>query len=875
MSYRPFSRATVSRKRGRAGWPRLSGLAAVVGGLSAAVAFLAAAGPVQAARPMAGATAPVVGVAAGIPRGAARIGAEPGFRVLRIDVVLAPRDPAALSRYAIEVATPGSPLYHDYLPRGAFPAFFGPTAAAIATVRSALRAVGLRPGPLSANHLSIPVTATATAIERAFGTTLATYRLPGGRVGYANTSTPRLPAAAAAQVQAIFGLSNLVQMQPMLTKPGVFGHQKPSTARVLPDDNTGGPQPCTSALDAQAEIYSDSGDAAWVLTADQMAYEYEFSPLYKAGDFGQGQTIAVMEFGEPNLTSDIADYQACYGTHANVSYQNIDGFNQTGAGEGEAALDIETVTVMAPKANVIVYRGPNSEDGWYDTFATAALQDVARTESVSYGLCEPDFGAILGSGLASALNVVYEQQAVQGQTVVVAAGDSGSEGCLRVTPTKTSQLAVSFPSSDPYVLAVGGTSVVSPTPVQRQYEVVWNDGYDQGGAGGGGESVFFAEPSYQTAFGISISGGSRAVPDVSADADEETGYLTVHSGDWTQVGGTSAATPLWAALLALTDAKCPSSPVGFVNPAMYYAASPAVKAIVLNDIQADPSQYPDNVSNDYTGDGGGEYPVLVGYDMATGLGSPVGGALATQLCESSAQSEGYRLATADGQVYSFNAPNHGSLAGKRLASKVTGIADDPHSNGYWLVTAKGAVSAFDAPSHGSAKNPSSAVVGIASDNSGNGYWVVTAKGKVYAFNAPNHGSVRGSLASPVVGIAADPFTGGYWLVTAKGKVYAFDAGSYRGRSLSKVTGIAADPAHQGYWLVTATGAVYGFNVAALGSMPVGNEFGGTIGVAGDRASGGYWLSTGSGIVAGFAAAVHGSHPGQRSSDPIVGIAGTH
>lgn len=874
MSERPFARARVRNRF------RVNHSLALLGSVSAGVAFLATVGAAQAAPSAAAGPRPTValaGATATVPPGARRLGTEPISSIVHLDVVLSPRDPAALTRYAKLVATPGSPVYHDYLPRGAFPSIFGPTRAAIAAVRSALSGLGLRTGKISANHLSIPVTATAGQIERAFAITLNRYRLPGGQVGYANLTAPRLPATAAPYVESIIGLDTLIKLQPLLARPGK-ATAKPASDRPapkIPHIQTGGPQPCQDALNEQSAIFAGSGQTQWVLTADQMAHEYEYDNLYQAGDLGKGQTIGIIELDEPNLKSDIARYQSCYGTDASVSYQNIDGFSKTGAGEGEAALDIETVIAMAPEAKVVVYRGKGDGTGWFDTFATAAAEDTAQVESVSYGLCEAGFGQLLGKNLAGALNVIFEQQAAQGQTVVVSAGDDGSEGCLRVDSAQPGLLSAEFPSSDPFVLAVGGTSVISPTPVPRQLEVVWNDAFDGNGAGGGGKSAFFNEPFYQKSFGITNTGGTRGVPDVSADADPETGYLIWHNGGWLQVGGTSAAAPMWAALMALTNAKCPASPVGFANPAIYFAASPKVKAIVLNDIQTD-SSFPGNDNNDFTGKGGGQYPVLIGYDMATGLGSPVGGALASQLCKTSIQAKGYRLVTAQGHVYSFNAPGYGSAT--HVTSKVVGIADDPKTNGYWLVSANGHVQAFHAPFRGSAKNVKSPIVGIAADKTGTGYWLVTAKGHVYALGAPSRGSVRGTLASPVVGIAADSFTNGYWVVTAKGKVYAFNAGRYKGKSLSKVTGIAADPTRQAYWLVTANGGVHGFNVSSQGSMPAGNLFGNITGIAGDPASGGvggYWLTTSFGLVAGFNAKVHGAHPFQSSKNPIVGIASTH
>ena len=99
---------------------------------------------------------------------------------------------------------------------------------------------------------------------------------------------------------------------------------------------------------------------------------------------------------------------------------------------------------------------------------------------MSYGLCEAAFGQLLGKNLAGALNVIFEQQAVQGQTVVISSGDTGSEGCLRVDTSQPGLLSAEFPGSDPFVLSVGGTSILSSDPVARNAEVVWNDSPDPG-----------------------------------------------------------------------------------------------------------------------------------------------------------------------------------------------------------------------------------------------------------------------------------------------------------------------------------------------------------------------------------------------------------
>jgi subtilase family serine protease len=807
-------------------------------------AFPSAAGSVQAAQAVGSAV--LVGMAGIVPPGSALVGALPGTTVLHVDLVLQPKDPAALARYAAEVSTPGSPLYHAYIPRGQFAAMFGPSGATISGVYAALRARGLRPGAISADHLSIPVTAAATQIESAFGVGMARYRLAGAGTGYANTSAPALPAALAAHVQAVVGLDNLARMQPLATKPVQPQATRPTTSKTATTvgEPTGGPQPCSGASAEQ----SNGG-----LTADELAYSYEFSPLYESSDFGAGVTVGIVEFGEPNLPSDIAAYQSCYGTSAQVSYHQVDGFKQTGAGEGEAALDIEVVAGLAPGASIVVYQAPNTGAAPYDVYRTIVDRDTARVISESYGLCEfyQDRHAAL------ALHTLLEQAAVQGQTVVASSGDTGSEGCLD-NDSVPRRLSVSFPASDPLVLGVGGTTLSTVQP--RPGEAVWNERSSGNGAGGGGKSTLFAEPKFQASFGIKSK--VRQVPDVSADADPLTGYVVYHSGAWVHFGGTSGSAPLWAALLALTDAKCPTSPVGWVNPALYHAASPAAKTIVLDDISTVSGSLN---NNDYTGAGHGNYPVGKGYDMATGLGSPIGGALATQLCKAGAQPHGYWLVTADGHVYAFGVPSYGSVASPN--SPVVGIAGDRQTGGYWVVTAKGKVYAFHAPGRGSAHS-ASPIVGIAPDKAGSGYWLVSARGQVFAFHAKSLGSVT-NPGSKVVGIALDQQTGGYWVVTAKGRVFAFDAGSYPGENLSDVTGIAGDQKRQGYWLVTASGKVYAFGVHGFGDMPF-SKVGKTIGIACDPASGGYWLVTANGHVAGLSAVWHGDEPGTTSQ--VAGIA---
>ena len=142
---------------------------------------------------------------------------------------------------------------------------------------------------------------------------------------------------------------------------------------------TGGPQPCSTAV-------TDAPDND-AYTADQIASAYNFSSLYGAGDEGAGITVALFEL-EPNLTSDIAAYQTCYGTSATVNYIKEDGGAGTGAGEGEAALDIEDIIGLAPKATIDVYQAPNSDTGLIDNYTAIVDEDTAQVVSTSWGECE-------------------------------------------------------------------------------------------------------------------------------------------------------------------------------------------------------------------------------------------------------------------------------------------------------------------------------------------------------------------------------------------------------------------------------------------------------------------------------------------------------
>jgi len=625
-------------------------------------AILAAAATIGCWRPAVATAAGIerIGRAPALARAARVLGPLNGARQLHVTVALRPRDPAALAAFVAAISDPRSPDYRDFLNPRQFAQRFAPTPKQAAAVRAALRARGLKPGPVSPNGLSIPLKASVAALQRAFSVALVRVRLPNGTQAIFSTRAPALGAGVAPLVQAVIGLSGTPGPRPLRVVPArqaVRAQAARSTGQLVGGTRAArstarpvaaGPTPCAAASSAAA--------SQGAYTANQIAAAYGFNGLYAAGDEGQGETIALYEL-EPFSAQDIATFAACYGLHPNLYEVNVDGGpDSSGPGSGEAALDIEQTIVMAPRARVIVYEGPNSNangpgSGPYDVLSAIVNQDLAQVVSTSWGQCE----ALEGKADAGAEETLLEEAAAQGQSVLAAAGDSGSEDCYGQTPTPDSALAVDDPGSDPYATSVGGTALtnIGPPPT----ETVWNSGDSANaplglaaGAGGGGLSSFWPMPAYQRnapaalhvinpySSGAPCGAGARLcreVPDVSADADPNTGYEIYYNGaasagagvpsGWQATGGTSAATPLWAALVALADADraCGGIPIGFLNPALYRAAADAY-ARDFHDITTG--------NNDFTGTHGGLYPAGPGFDMASGLGTPNATALAASLC---------------------------------------------------------------------------------------------------------------------------------------------------------------------------------------------------------------------------------------------------
>ncbi|GDY33820.1 S53 family peptidase [Gandjariella thermophila] len=543
----------------------------------AAIPLLIAGGVAAGAQPQ----APLVPLAASVAPGldlATRTGPESTVRPMSVAVSLKLRNQSELDALLGRITDPASADYGHYLTPEEFRDRFAPTAQQADVVAGYLRAHGLT-ASTSANRQVVDATGTVAQIEAAFGTTLSRWHdRAANRDFTANDTAVSLPGDVAGLVAGVAGLNDHY--------PRHHSHVRPNAPRV------------------------GSGPAGGY-TPTELRGAYTVDRLLKSGVDGSGQKIGLMEFAafeQKNITA----YDQFYRTGSPApQVRPVDGGSTTlGDAQVEVELDIEVAHAIAPKATTVVYEAPNSDAGEIDMW-NAMVADNVPVVSSSWGLCELD----RTQANIRAVDQVAKQAAAQGMTVLSAAGDSGAYDCERDGTNNAKKLAVDFPASDPYVTSVGGTTLTLGPNSSYGTETVWNEG--GGWAGGGGYSSAFARPAWQTGSGVHAT-NKRQTPDVSAAA--AGGEYSVYSqGRWGTVGGTSAATPLWAAYLALYDQKAASAGrprLGSANPALYRVGGSGDRGAAFHDVLTGNNRH---------------YPATPGYDLASGWGSPNADALTAAL----------------------------------------------------------------------------------------------------------------------------------------------------------------------------------------------------------------------------------------------------
>ncbi len=414
---------------------------------------------------------------------------------------------------------------------------------------------------------TLMLSGTVSSLEKAFHVELKEYSHPKGnfrgRVGSIS-----VPAEYADIITGVFGLDNRPQAEPHF--------------RRLP--STGG---------LKAGVSTRSYDS------NEVAQIYD----YPAGD-GTGQCIGIIELGGGFQLDDLSNYFSSLNINEpQVISVSVDGGTNSptnpNSADTEVMLDIEVAGAIAPAAKIVVYFAPNTDQGFLDAVTTAVHDSTNQPSviSISWGAAESQWT----SQALTNFNDAFQAAAAMGVTVCVASGDNGSSDGVN-----DGNNHVDFPASSSFALACGGTTLQASNE-QIVNEAVWND-QPTGGATGGGVSDIFPLPTWQNGFDVpapTVEGGGRGVPDVSGDADPNTGYNILVDGETEVVGGTSAVAPLWAALVARINQQI-GKPIGFVNPLIY---AQAVEAAGFHDI---------------TQGNNGAFSAAAGWDPCTGLGSPDG-----------------------------------------------------------------------------------------------------------------------------------------------------------------------------------------------------------------------------------------------------------
>jgi subtilase family serine protease len=372
-------------------------------------------------------------------------------------------------------------------------------------------------------------------------------------------------------------------------------------------------------MDAAAQSLS-CGPAGYIIqcyTPGQFRVAYGVAPLLSGGIDGSGETVVMPELANapgPDFTDirrDLAAFDGKFGLPApklKVT-TTLAGASAPYVAGTEEVEDTEIVHAIAPRATLDVVLVPDSAITSAANFTAAvtglvraAITQGAAVISISGSEGERFFTRAEGARIHAAL----QQAADRHVTVVASSGDTGA------ISDKGPPRQVSLPASDPLVLGVGGTALNASFQTGAYHgEMAWNQDTD---VSAGGYSFLFGRPSYQD--GIPGIGAMRGVPDVAANADSTTAMaLTFTGGVLLPAQGTSAATPLWAAVIALADQEA-GRHLGFVNPAIYRIARSSAYHGAFHDV--------------VTGDNSVMWPtgVVLGYeagpgwDPVTGWGSP-------------------------------------------------------------------------------------------------------------------------------------------------------------------------------------------------------------------------------------------------------------
>jgi subtilase family serine protease len=510
-------------------------------------------------------------------------------------VWLAPRSTGQLDALAAAVSDPSSPQYGQFLSEAAYRAQFAPTADQVAQVRAWLAGAGLKVTAVGPDNHFVAASGSAAAANAAFGTQLARYSV-NGATEQAPSSDLSVPEAVAGLVEAVTGLAP-------------FGHDVAQSDLGPPPAYVDAP-PCPAYYGEQTASTLPKFRGKKVPWATCGYVPAQLRGAYDVpASAGAGATVAITDaYDSPTLLSDANTYAGRRGdppfAAGQFSDRSVPEDDSTGpdcGGNGwyqEQSLDVEAVHGMAPAAGVLYYGAASCNDA--DLLAVLAQVVADNDASIitnSWGephvtLVDGKLVPVIDKAEIKAYESVFKQAIAQGIGIYFSSGDEGDEFA------DVGHKQTDWPAEDPWVTAVGGTSLAIGQDNTRQFETGWGTAAyfpDKKGkswqlaspfifGSGGGFSELFSRPWYQNGVVPSNTSG-RGVPDVSMDGDPTTGMLVGQTEAFTlpsifgppgnnygeyDIGGTSLSSPLFAGVQAVAQG---SARIGFANPMLYHLAS--------------------------------------------------------------------------------------------------------------------------------------------------------------------------------------------------------------------------------------------------------------------------------------------------------------
>jgi subtilase family serine protease len=614
-------------------------------------------------------------------RSAADRGKTDSNQRLDARVWLTGRDSKGLDAYAQAVSTPGSQQYRKFLTPAQFNQRFGASAQQVAAVTSWIRSTGLYVDLAGSNSHYLHVTGHLDKATKAFGTGFRNYAAQG-TVARAPESNVTVPDSIASSVLTVTGLD---------TGKHLRTH---SDTLPPPEPNYNVAEPCGQywgqkvANDKPTAYGKHQSRAICGYLPQKLRGAYGSTA---SGLTGKGATVAIVDaYAAPKMEQVSNQFAKKYnspafakGQYREVLPATFDMVDECGAAGwyGEEALDVTAVHDMAPKANVVYVGAQNCADGLDAALANIVDKHLADIVSNSWG----DLSEHYTQAMIDAEESIFKQGAIEGIGFYFSTGDCGYEvpgtPCqARYGDAGSTHRQTDMPTSDPWVTAVGGTTLAVGASNNYKFETHWNVQYDNLAAngkswsypppghypdtysagGGGGTSDLFTQPGYQRGVvprslstnlpdGTTAKQPMRTIPDISAVGDSGTG---IRYPEWNQrpdgsfgytesrVGGTSLSCPVVAGLQALAQEAQGRQPIGFANPAIYLRAGKHVYHDVTDKpLGRDPVAYVrTNYTDPYAATGPLKYILVTsgnkgipaqdalsatpGYDRGTGVGSP-------------------------------------------------------------------------------------------------------------------------------------------------------------------------------------------------------------------------------------------------------------